>query len=226
MNLTRPPDLSRRAFVRQACCAALGTTGMLSTLAQLRVADIPDLPRPGGADLLQVLWCPDDHATRPNGPTVQLRWRRESEVTPPLAVPPPSEVGDDGYVPIPCRLHPEQVVEYPYPQELPDHLQKKVSGSYVREAMAPGWKVGGHADWSLTDLGETPCPRCCRPTQLLLVIDSSEYDGGTARRWRPSEDPQPEDAREPTGVRVGRWGSLLVFICLTCEDTPFLLIQQ
>jgi uncharacterized protein (DUF1501 family) len=34
---TLPPDLSRRAFVRQACCAAVGTTGLLSSLGQLRV---------------------------------------------------------------------------------------------------------------------------------------------------------------------------------------------
>ncbi len=34
---TPAPDLSRRAFVRQACCAAVGSTGILSALAQLRV---------------------------------------------------------------------------------------------------------------------------------------------------------------------------------------------
>lgn len=31
------PDLSRRAFLRQACCAAVGTTGLLSALSQLHV---------------------------------------------------------------------------------------------------------------------------------------------------------------------------------------------
>ena len=31
------PALPRRAFLRQACCAAVGTTGLLSSLAQLRV---------------------------------------------------------------------------------------------------------------------------------------------------------------------------------------------
>jgi uncharacterized protein (DUF1501 family) len=31
------PDLSRRAFLRQSCCAAVGTTGVLSALGQLRV---------------------------------------------------------------------------------------------------------------------------------------------------------------------------------------------
>ena len=34
---THLPDLSRRTFVRQACCAAVGTTGLLSSLGQLRV---------------------------------------------------------------------------------------------------------------------------------------------------------------------------------------------
>ncbi len=31
------PDLSRRAFIRQACCAAVGTSGLLSALSQLHV---------------------------------------------------------------------------------------------------------------------------------------------------------------------------------------------
>ena len=31
------PELSRRSFVRQACCAAVGTGGILSALSQLRV---------------------------------------------------------------------------------------------------------------------------------------------------------------------------------------------
>ena len=31
------PDLSRRAFIRHACCAAVGTTGLLSALSQLHV---------------------------------------------------------------------------------------------------------------------------------------------------------------------------------------------
>ena len=35
--IPQTPDLSRRAFVRQACCAAVGTTGLLSALGQLRM---------------------------------------------------------------------------------------------------------------------------------------------------------------------------------------------
>ncbi|HUR57770.1 MAG TPA: DUF1501 domain-containing protein [Opitutaceae bacterium] len=50
------PDLSRRHFIGSACCAAVGTTGLLSTLASLRLigaaaspANGPQLPRTAGA---------------------------------------------------------------------------------------------------------------------------------------------------------------------------------
>ncbi|MET7419133.1 hypothetical protein [Dactylosporangium sp. NPDC005555] len=66
---------------------------------------------------------------------------------------------------VPCRLHPEQVLEYPFPQELPMGLVRRIDAwderadedddgqTYVDLAMVPGWKVGGYANWSLTDLG-------------------------------------------------------------------------
>ncbi|WP_433387582.1 hypothetical protein [Micromonospora sp. KLBMP9576] len=212
-------------------------------LAQLRAADIPDLPRPGGADLLQVLWCPFEHSEAPWGPTVRLRWRREAELTDLLAEPPRGEVGTDRYVPRPCRLHPEQVVEYPYPDELPDDLRRLVdedddeddeeadeeaeeeaeeeAADYVATFMAPGWKVGGYANWSLTDPRPTPCPRCAGPTTLTLVVDSWERG---AARWQPP--PSDGDPDEATGVVVGRHGALRVFACLSCPDVPFLLDQQ
>ncbi|MET7419132.1 hypothetical protein [Dactylosporangium sp. NPDC005555] len=58
------------------------------------------------------------------------------------------------------------------------------------------------------------------------MIDSKEYDGGTERRWRPANDPQPAAAQEPTGVMVGRWGALRIFACLSCPDIPVVLNQQ
>ncbi|WP_344510933.1 hypothetical protein [Dactylosporangium maewongense] len=207
-------------------------------VAQLRAADIPDLPRPGGADMLQVLWCPDHHAVRPVGPTVALRWRRETDVNGPFADPPRSWIGRNDFVPVPCRLYPEQVLEYPFRQELPAGLAKRVDAwdervdededgmSYVEVAMAPGWKVGGYANWSLTDLRDTRCRQCTGPTSLVLVIDSKEYDGGTQKRWQPAKDPQPTAAQQPTGLLVGRWGALRIFACLTCPDAPFTLDQQ
>ncbi|MCX4389584.1 hypothetical protein OG777_22005 [Micromonospora peucetia] len=198
-------------------------------LAQLRAVDVPDLPRPGGADLLQVLWCPFEHALAPWGPTVELRWRREADLTDLLAEPPRGEAGTDGYLPSPCRLHPERIVEYPDPDELPEDLRRLVDEDededYLDTFMAPGWKVGGYARWSVTDLLPTPCPRCSGPTTLALVIDSSERG---AERWRPTRaggEPD-DDPDEPTGVVVGRYGALRIFVCLTCPDTPFLLDQQ
>ncbi|MFG3418389.1 hypothetical protein ACIBTZ_08045 [Micromonospora sp. NPDC049460] len=199
-------------------------------LAQLRAADVPDLPRPGGADLLQVLWCPFEHDTPPWGPIVELRWRREADVTATLTEPPRGETGTEGYVPQPCRLHPEQIVEYPYIEELPAELRALAEADedeeYLDTFMAPGWKVGGYARWSLTDLSPTPCPRCAGPTTLALVIDSSEHG---ADRWRPTRAdgaPDDDDPYEPTGVVVGRYGALRIFVCLTCPDVPFLLDQQ
>ncbi|GAA3751664.1 hypothetical protein GCM10022225_40040 [Plantactinospora mayteni] len=213
----------------------------MTVLAQLRADDVPDLPRPGGADLLQVLWCPFEHEQdRLWGPTVRLHWRREAGLTRVRPGPPPSgEVGNEGYLPRSCRVFPEQVVEYPFPDELPAELRARVddweqeSGAdYVATFMAPGWKVGGYANWSLTDLIPTPCPECAGPTALALVVASSEYDGGTRDRWRPVERPRPDDeppdryAPGPTGVTVGRWGSLRIFVCPTCPGTPFLLDLQ
>jgi hypothetical protein len=82
------------------------------------------------------------------------------------------------------------------------------------------------ANWSLTDLRETRCRQCTGPASLVLVIDSKEYDGGTQKRWRPTNDPQPAAAQQPTGLLVGRWGASRIFACLTCPDTPFMLDQQ
>ncbi|MFC7246630.1 hypothetical protein ACFQO7_29470 [Catellatospora aurea] len=205
-------------------------------VAQLRAADVPDLPTPDGADLLQVLWCPFGHEQEDDsvwGPTLRLVWRREADVTGPLATAPDSAVGEEWYVPQPCRLHPEQIVEYPYPQELPEPLREQAKNwpdGYVETFMAPGWKVGGHAKWQLTDLQPTPCRVCAGPTRLLLVIDSSE--GIVSPRWRPVEEAGTDpgsfdhDANEPTGVTVGRWGALRVFMCPTCPGAPFRLDQQ
>ncbi|AGZ43044.1 hypothetical protein [Actinoplanes friuliensis] len=203
-------------------------------VAQLRASDIPDLPRPDGADLLQVLWCPGDHATQPAGPVLHLRWRHEAGISAPSAVPPVGEIGREALVPRPCRLHPEQVVEYPFPEELPQDLLDRVDtwddkwpeATYVDVAMAPGWKVGGYADWSLTGLGETPCPVCAEPADLLLVIDSEEFDSTSRERWRPADDPDPESSAQPTGVVVGRWGALRIFACLRCPGTPYVVDQQ
>ncbi|MGW1657056.1 hypothetical protein [Streptomyces atratus] len=57
-------------------------------VAQLYAADVPDLPRPDGADLLQLLWCPFDH-DEDYLPRTELRWRTAADV-PTRSAPPRS----------------------------------------------------------------------------------------------------------------------------------------
>jgi hypothetical protein len=205
----------------------------LVALAQLRTADVPDLrPPPGtppGTDLLQVLWCPNDHdlGSGSLAPAVTLRWRCEAEVTGVPARPPaPTAVGHQAYLPRPCLLHPEQVVEYPWWQQLPADLAQQVrawdaehDGRYHRElATAPGWKVGGWPQWPTSDPLPMYCTRCGTPMRQLLQIDSSEWSDPA--RWRPLED-RDLAAPEPTGVIAGHTGLYRIFTCPSCPaGTP------
>ncbi|WP_030765142.1 hypothetical protein [Streptomyces sp. NRRL F-2664] len=103
--------------------------GPLLAVAQLHTRDIPDLAAgPDGCDLLQLLWCPFDlHGPTGHGMHVRLTWRRSAEVGEVSAPRPgPERVGFEGYVPRPCVLHPERVVEYPYIELLAGELGERV----------------------------------------------------------------------------------------------------
>jgi hypothetical protein len=222
----------------------------LVTVAQLRAADVPDLRPPSGADLLQVLWCPNDHETGSGSlaPATVLRWRRAAEVTSVLDRPPaPAAVGHRAYLPRPCVLYPEQVVEYPWWQQLPADLGHQVrswdaehDGRYHRQlAAAPGWKVGGWPQWPTTDPLPLYCTRCGEAMRQLLQIDSSEWSDPS--RWCPLEDRAahagagagPDTAAdfaatEPTGVIAGHTGLYRIFTCPSCPggtDTPHIDLQ-
>jgi len=203
-------------------------------VAQLRSVDVPDLWCPPGTDLLQVLWCPNIHLD--GCPAVRLRWRKLTEVAGPLLDPPvPNVVEFEEYLPrYPCVIHPEQVVEFPFHQELPPDLEAAVGQRFGEDpdyqyvlSIAPGWKVGGWASWHSTDIGPMDCPRCAVRMPLFLSIDSCEWDGGSGPRWRPVEErhladgtPECSATYEPTGIVVGRFGLLNVFVCRTCPDAP------
>jgi hypothetical protein len=221
----------------------------LVAVAQLRAADVPDLRPPPGTDVLQVLWCPNDHDTGGGGlaPAATVYWRREAEVPGVLCSPPaPASVGHRAYLPRPCVLHPEQVVEYPWWQQLPADLGQRVrswdadhDGRYHRQlAAAPGWKVGGWPQWPTTDPMPLYCTRCGEPMRQLLQIDSGEW--GDAGRWCPLEDRalHPGDgpehsagylaAAEPTGVIAGHTGLYRIFTCPACPggtDPPHIDLQ-
>lgn len=209
----------------------------LIPLAQLYVRDIPDLFCPDGTDMLQVLWCPF-YETEDSPSAVHLRWRQSTSVTDLLEHPPePAFIGTDELVPAPCVLHPEQVTEYPATDKLDHALAQRICAwdkeqrqpSYRSDlSVAPGWKVGGwSAPWTFRDPPEAEALRCdCgAPTEALLTIDSSEWDGATGS-WCPIEDgddPSPPPYPEPdcpTMVTVGRGYTLQVYRCTASHEHP------
>ncbi|KRA79869.1 MULTISPECIES: hypothetical protein [unclassified Streptomyces] len=184
---------------------------------QLRAGDVPGLPVPEGTDLLQLLWCPDDHAEPPGqprywGPNVELRYRAAGSVGPILGDPPRPEHAEAIYVPNPCVLDPFPVVDLPEEDELPEDLVDTAhewaearDTEYARTfACLPGWKAGGWPSWHLTDLVRIDCAACGTRMRLLLTLDS-----GT--------DP---------GLNLGRFGELRVFTCPTDLSHPFRLNVQ
>ncbi|MCF3121142.1 hypothetical protein IPZ68_15755 [Streptomyces arenae] len=212
-------------------------------VAQLYRRDVPDLRAgPDGGDLLQVFWCPfDRHGRTGHGMSVELRWHRSWEITEPLATAPlPAVVGYPGYVAEPCVLHPEQVTTYPFAGLLPEDLCARIdaweeeleeAAEAAREesgddegpeppayqydlSIPPGWRAGGFASWHLTDPSRMDCRSCATPMELLLTIDSSEWDGGS-RSWVPREEGRPVafGTATPTEVVVGRAGELNIFSC-------------
>ncbi|MEU0129575.1 hypothetical protein [Streptomyces sp. NPDC006289] len=218
----------------------------LIAVAQFYRRDIADLPAgPDGSDLLQAFWCPfDRHGEGGYGMSLDLRWRRWWEVAEALTEPPrPEVVGFEGYVAEPCALHPEQVVTYPFAGLLPEELCARIDAweeglEEAREeaedeepeppayqydlSIPPGWRVGGFASWHLTDPSPMDCRTCATPMELLVTIDSSEWDGGSAS-WIPQEENRRAPtflSATPTGVTVGRHGELNIFACPIDPNHP------
>ncbi|WP_371525468.1 hypothetical protein OG302_04355 [Streptomyces sp. NBC_01283] len=88
-------------------------------------------------------------------------------------------------------------------------------------SIPPGWRVGGFASWHTTDPSPMNCLTCTTPMQLLLTIDSSEWDGGSGS-WKPTEerDLTPHPFATPTKVIVGRAGEANIFACPTDPGHP------
>ncbi|MFC8200402.1 hypothetical protein ACFUTV_34170 [Streptomyces sp. NPDC057298] len=210
----------------------------LMPIAQLYARDVPGLGLPDDADLLQVLWCPFNAHGEDRNVDVHLFRRRAADVTEVLAEQPELEVaGRDDYVPDLCVLHPEKVVEHQYGGLLPFPIRARLDEwqdwedenavSYQFDlSIPPGWKIGGFASWHVTGPQAVIC-ECGREMDLLLTMDSREWDRGT-RSWVPSEDQDVVDteANTPTWIVVGRGGSLLVFVCPSDWDHPHRVVLQ
>ncbi|MEU3980394.1 hypothetical protein AB0F77_09825 [Streptomyces sp. NPDC026672] len=202
------------------------------SVAQFFRDDLPEIPYPAGCDLLQVYWCPNEHYIEYAdsdfaGPAVELVWLDSAK-----GGREPLEDRFRGVRPLngsyevrPCRISPERVVEFPDAGELPGDLARRLlavdreRGLHYRGGLsvARGWKVGGWPDWHAADVRDLYCPDCSESVDLLLKVDSSEWDGD-GDRWWPAEDrtldPGPlATAHEPTGTDVGRHGELRVFTC-------------
>ena len=226
----------RRQTQEQLVETGPGPVPMLAA-AQLYARDIPDFAGPPGTDLLQVLWCPFEHGEL-YLPAVVLKWRRAADVTDVLdPQPEPAAVQQYAcYLPEPCVLHPERVLEYQYGGLLPEDLDERIqeweeeSGlSYQYElSIANGWKMGGWADWCLTDPYPVTCDDCGRDMDLLLTVATCEWDGDAS--WRPVEDdhdgPPVPAPNEPAQVKIGRGYSMWIFTCPASFEHPHKLTEE
>ena len=216
----------------------------LVPVLQLFADEVPDLPFVEGTDMLQVLWCPFDHDPW-SSPRPELRWRRRSTIGTRLeAMPAPHEDADPRYVPYPCVIDPERVVEYPT-FDLPRQVWSQIRDA-VRQvetetgwqydtdlAVASGTKTGGYPGW--TQPPDWPVCQCGAQMQHLLTVASWEFSRGDEKRWIPLED-RPAMAgwgfnssvehpwralQNPAGLMLGDVGGIYVFVCASCPDRPY-----
>ncbi|MFF0461733.1 hypothetical protein [Streptomyces mexicanus] len=181
-------------------------------VAQIFRRDAPGPWWPAGIDLLQILWCPNEHWDPPAqqadvSPVLDVRWRRAADVTAPLTTPPsPSRYDEDGYLPRACAVTAEHVTDFPFREELPAELRPRLAelvratgdGGDVITRLA-GWKIGGWPTWHLTHPAVVACGECGTTMTLLFTVASDDE----------------------TGVVVGRWGDLRVFACPADHRHPF-----
>lgn len=241
-NCSMPHHAPDDVAVPGDVAGAPGEPVPLVPIVQLYARDVSELPFPPGTDLLQVLWCPFDHPDEDEGPWPRpmLYWRNEAAVGARLAagIPEPSEDNPFGTVPRPCLIDPEQIVEYPNPDELPyqpdqagrmDAIEAATGWSYSRHlSVAPGVKVGGWPGW--TQPPRWPECTCGRRMEHLLTVSSREYDVESGKRWAPIQhvgadiDPRVDSIERglsPTDLCIGDMGGMYLFICPRCPDTPW-----
>lgn len=200
-------------------------------LLQLRADDAPpQCTYPPGKDLLQVFLAP--RTVKEGQPIVSVRWRRQGEVQGSLASMPDLSQADPGRVPVPCRIFPERVMEFPDwqtlmrtsmkdrltvwqpPEQMPPLRGEEYYTRYL--ACARGTKVGGYPG----RVGNPPgCLTCRWGMEYLLTVDPVEWDDSDLSRWRPVEDANSREAsRRAMGLTLP--GPLRVYVCRRCADWP------
>jgi hypothetical protein len=179
------------------------------TAMQLRAEEFPEMQFRPGTDLFQWLWCANpDHGWVQSA----VYWRRRASIAKALEIMPKPRRANITFVPAPCVLLPERVIEYPPPQLLsPSQIQRleawsvapllapqararldlsSIEGFYQGElATCPGTKIGGYPYYY-----QSPSPRpqspSGKPTEFLVTISAYEFGVREQLRWEPQEDPQ------------------------------------
>jgi hypothetical protein len=213
---------------------------------QINADDVPELPFPDGARMLQVVWCPMIHEIEYSsgydysGPFAMVFWRgaMENQTLTQMCAPVSLSESGNPYAPSPCTINPERVTEYPDTEELSGEIRSAIlacseftSAEYgYGLSVARGWKIGGWPSWHSTDLQDLYCDLCHGKLDLLVKFDTSEWDGGS-ERWHPYEDyglgvESADDLMEPTGVLLGNWGELRIFVCRSDVNHPHVLNIQ
>lgn len=196
----------------------------LVPVLQLRAEDAPpNFAFQPGTDLLQLLWCPRAEL-RP-----VIAWRKRAAVTGDLAPYPTTDRANMDFVPVPCRVFPERVTEFPGYSILPGVVKGKVDavkglGRQAYETLgsvAAGTKVGGYPP---VESDVTPsCTTCGWGMDFLLRVAGQEWNREGAPRWKPVEEAGgKEDAgfQSAAGLTFEGGGAALLFVCRRCEAWP------
>ncbi|MFE4457195.1 hypothetical protein ACFROC_07545 [Nocardia tengchongensis] len=201
----------------------------LTPLVQLYRADFPEIAFPAGSDVLQLLW----RGGFWDRDCIRAYWRDSASVFAVQAAPPV-----DVQVAVrPCVLDPERIIDFPWFEELPGDVLRRINDAlgesaaeegrpaapalYHRLSAAPGFKVGGSLAWPAVEMPSVICPDCGASCTLLVQLDTYEWlPSDPDSPWRPSacgdvaEDTEEyENACSPVGLVVGRATYGGVFAC-------------
>jgi hypothetical protein len=181
---------------------------------QVRLDDAPpQCPFMPGTDLLQLLWTADEKLLR-----AVVAWRKSESVTGTLHAISLNEQSNFDRIPVPCRLHPERVVEWPSLGVLPAHGRdtlRTIAEYETQLSAAPGTKIGGYG-FQLTATEIPACTTCRRGMDFLLTVSPHEW---THPRWRPAEETDDRHRRD-IGLSFDEARGCHVFVCRRCPLWP------